>query len=207
MLRRFLRKEVSEKGESNREAAPADPGGTLRWLFCEVQDRWQDWAPMSKTPYLGRQNCTNPVSTFWLQHKASQMDPNTISSPQWSIPGRMSQDYNLLYLPVWTRGLGLGEYVEGIPCLCPRRMNPIITYGTRPTKNISCGSADQFCLDLFMTMVMYLTLTSHQSQLPHLVPKQVLNHSGAKPSQAQRGNSFGQVCVPAQSTDIKTKTG
>jgi hypothetical protein len=55
-------------------------------------------------------------------------------------------------------------------------------------------------------MVIYLTFISTPVHLPHLVPKQVLNHSGAKPSQAERGSNLGQASVPALFTDIKINT-
>lgn len=79
--------------------------------------------------------------------------------------------------------------------------------GQDPQRTIPVDLHTHFCLGFLTTMVIYLTLTFTSVQLPHLVPKQVLNHSGAKPSQAKRGRNLGRVCVPAHSTDIKTKKG
>lgn len=83
--------------------------------------------------------------------------------------------------------LSLVEHSQGTTFL-PSQKNKsghLEPMGQDPPRTFAVDVQTHFCLSFFMTMVIYLTLTSTLIQLLHLVPKQVLNHSGAKPSQAR----------------------
>lgn len=102
--------------------------------------------------------------------------------------------------------LSLVEHSQGTTFLLPSQKNKsghLEPMGQDPPRTFAVDVQTHFCLSFFMTMVIYLTLTSTLIQLLHLVPKQVLNHSGAKPSQARLKE---EVTLAAHSTDIKTKT-
>lgn len=89
--------------------------------------------------------------------------------------------------------LSLVEHSQRTTFLIPSKENEsghLESMGQDPLKTLPVDLQTSFCLGFLMTMVIYLTLTSTSVQLPHLVPKQVLNHSGAKPSQAERGSNL-----------------
>lgn len=80
--------------------------------------------------------------------QASQMDPDTPSTfPSEEFLDESLQDYNLLYLPAWTRGLRFGRTFLGNNFPHPIQgqwIRSFRTNGTGPTKNIPCGSTDPF---------------------------------------------------------------
>ena len=148
--------------------------------------------------------------------QASQMNLEYHLFPQvrnswkemFSPPPTPKTTYCLLYLPAWIRGLELGGTFPGTTFLLPSKTNESAHFeptGQGPPRTFPVDLQIHFCLGFFMTMVIYLTLTSTLVQLSHLVPKQVLTPSRDKPSQAERGSNLGSVCVPVHSTDIKTK--
>lgn len=104
--------------------------------------------------------------------------------------------------------LSLVEHSQGTTFLLPSQKNKsghLEPMGQDPPRTFAVDVQTHFCLSFFMTMVIYLTLTSTLIQLLHLVPKQVLNHSGAKPSQAERGSNLGRTLYRHQNKDGKIR--
>ena len=155
-------------------------------------------------------SCVWLLAIPWIAAYQARLSMGFSRQEYWSrvpLPSP-SQDYYLLHLPAWIRGLELGGTFPGTTFLLPSKTNEsahLEPTGQSPPRTFPVDLQTHFCLGFFMTMVIYLTLTSTLVQLPHLVPKQVLNHSRDKPSQAERGSNLGRVCVPAHSIDIKTK--
>lgn len=168
-------------------------GKGVRWSnLCLIKANWLQW----RDSLFNRANppSQSPSSDFWHARFFSDESrtPSLFSSEEFlerdvSLPH--PQDYYLIFflyeLGAWVRWNIPRDNFS--PPFQDKWINHLEPTGTGPTKSIPCGLQTYFCLLLHDNG--YLSDLDFHITGPtptHLVPKQVLNHSRDKPSQAER---------------------